>query len=309
MYNIAVILINYNSSKFTIDAINSIIMATLPTINYQIIVVDNASEYNDYSKVEKYIKNFKDKKIRLIRSRINTGFGSGNMLGVQFANAKYYAFINNDTVLKNDCLSILFNFMDKNKNIAICSPQGYDEDDNVLNSFDHFLTLGREIFGRKIYEKLNPKKYPKRNKIYDKPIKVQCIPGSFLFVDAKSFDYIGGFDTNIFLYYEETDLAYRLSKLSGKNECFLIPKAKYVHFEGKSTTKSMLIKKEIKISMLYVLKKNSSYLSYLILRSYLTLQYAFKLIFKPRYLSLVALFVQGAPLSKSLKQSQKLLPK
>jgi len=306
MYDIAVILINYNSSKFTIDAIESIVKKTSAKINFQIIVVDNASEYEDYMKVRDYILNSELGKVELFRSKINTGFGAGNMLGVQFADARYYAFINNDTLLKNDCLDVLFNFMTANTNIALCTPQGYDENGNVLKGFDHFLTLKRELFGRKIFEKLNPIKYPKRNKKYEESIKVQCIPGSFLFVDARSFDVVGGFDTNIFLYYEETDLAFRISKLKKKNECYLMPKAEYIHFKGQSTKKSLAIKKEMKRSLLYVLKKNSSYFSYLILKYYLIVQYLFKSILKPKYFSLVLLFIQGAPLNKSLKQSQKI---
>ncbi len=301
MFDIAVILVNFNSSQYTIEAINSIVENTTRTIKYQIIVVDNGSRYEDYQKLESQLQNKKN--LTLIRSKINTGFGTGNMIGVNRANAKYYALVNNDTVINNDCLSILQNYLQNNSNVALCAPQGFDENNEVLKSFDHFLTLKRELFGRKIFEKINSKKYPKRDKVYRTPVKVQAIPGSFMFVDAKQFDLVGGFDTNIFLYYEETDLAFRLSKLKTKNECYLVPKAQYVHFKGKSTSKNFSIKKEIKISLLYVLKKNS-YLSYLFLRCYLIVQYFFKSLFKPKYFSLVTLFLKGAPLSSSLKQSQ-----
>src|SRR5690606_33932867 len=243
MYDIAVIIINYNSSQFTINAIDSIVKTTSKDLNYQIIVIDNASKYEDFLLLQKEIKDTTN--LDLVRSRINTGFGAGNMLGVQFANAKYYAFVNNDTLLLNDCLPVLKDFMESNPKVALCAPQGYDENKNVLNSFDHFLTLRRELFGRYIFEFLYPKTYPKRNLVYDNPIKVQCIPGSFLFVDSHIFNSVGGFDTNIFLYYEETDLAYRISKLGQKSECYLVPSGKYIHFVGKSTSPSLMIKKEL----------------------------------------------------------------
>jgi len=307
MYDIAVIIINYNSSQFTINAIDSIVKTTSKDLNYQIIVIDNASKYEDFLSLQKEIKDTPN--LELVRSRINTGFGAGNMLGVQFTNAKYYAFVNNDTLLLNDCLSVLKLFMESNLKVALCAPQGYDENKNVLHSFDHFLTLRRELFGRSIFELLYPKTYPKRNIVYNDPIKVQCIPGSFLFVDSTIFNTVGGFDTNIFLYYEETDLAYRMNQLKEKNECYLVPSAKFIHFIGKSTPPSLLIKKELKISLLYVLKKNSSYLSYLILRSYLTITYTIKSLVKPRYFKLAILLLKGAPLSDSLKQSQIILNK
>ncbi|GAA4897217.1 glycosyltransferase family 2 protein [Flaviramulus aquimarinus] len=308
MYQIAVILINYNSSDFTINAVKSLIDNTSKELNYQIIIVDNASKYDDYLILKKELQDIDH--LTLFRSKINTGFGGGNMLGVQFADAKYYAFVNNDTLVKNDCLSILSEFLEHNNNIALCSPQGFDEDDNVLKSFDHFLTLKRELFGRKVLEKLNPKEYPKRNRKYHDPIKVNCIPGSFLFAEANAFNAVGGFDTNIFLYYEETDLAYRISKLKDRHACYLVPSAQYIHFRGKSTSKNINIKKELKLSLLYVLKKNSSYLSYLVLKTIMIIQYFLKSIIKPKKFTFINLLLfQGASLSKSLKHSQKILEK
>jgi GT2 family glycosyltransferase len=308
MYQVATILINYNSSHYTLNAVKSIIDKTSKKIDYQIIVVDNASQYEDYLRLKDRLPHVKN--LTLFRSRINTGFGGGNMLGIQFANAKYYAFINNDTLLKNDCLSLLYNFLEENESIGICAPQGFDENDEVVKSFDHFLTLRKELFGRKLLERLNPRKYPKRKKIYYKPIKVQCVPGSFLFVNADSFNKVGGFDTNIFLYYEETDLAFRIKQLETKNTCYLMPLAQYTHFEGKSTDKSLRIKKELKLSMLYVLNKNSGYLSFLIIKNIMIIKYVFKSFYKPSYFSLVSLlFIKGGSIIQSLKQSQKILIK
>ncbi|OEJ98840.1 hypothetical protein A8C32_06540 [Flavivirga aquatica] len=308
MYQIAVILINYNSSNFTINAVKSLINNTSKELNYQIIVIDNASNYSDYETLKRGLP--KTEHLTLFRSKNNTGFGGGNMLGIQFANAEYYAFVNNDTLIKNDCLSILLDFLKNHNDVALCAPQGFDEDDNVLKSFDHFLTLKRELFGRKILEKLNPKKYPKRKKIYSTPLKVECIPGSFLFAEANAFNLVGGFDTNIFLYYEETDLAYRINKLNGRHACYLVPKAQYVHFRGKSTSKNIIIKKELKLSLLYVIKKNSSYLNYLILKTFMITKYFFKALVKPKNFTFINLLLfQGASISKSLKHSQKILEK
>lgn len=308
MYQVAVILINYNSSNFTVNAINSIIEKTSNTLNYQIVVIDNASHFEDYTKLKNALPI--QNNITLFRSKINTGFGGGNMLGIQFSNAKYYAFVNNDTVLKNNCLNILFNFLEQHSTASICAPQSFSENDTVLKSFDYFLTFKREILGRKTLRTLNPKRYPKRNKVYDTPLKVDCIPGSFLFVDADVFNSVGGFDTNIFLYYEETDLAYRINKLKEKNECYLVPEAQYIHYSGKSTEKNIQIKKELKLSLLYVIKKNSPYILYKLLKTILTFKFFFKTLVKPKnYPIFRALFFKGASLHTSLKQSQKILAK
>ncbi|UKM66357.1 glycosyltransferase family 2 protein [Flavobacteriaceae bacterium GSB9] len=304
MKDVSAVIINYNSSNFTINCINSILEKTSNDISFEIIVVDNASKPEDFQKLKKATDSIGFSNLKLVRSRYNTGFGGGNMYGVQFANGKHYAFINNDTVLQNDCLSIVLEFLESNKKAAICCPQQFNEKNEVQKSFDHFLSLKRELFGRKILEKTSPTTYPKRQKIYDKPLKVQSVPGSFLVVKAEPFHKIGGFDTNIFLYYEETDLCYRMAKNSQKGSSYLVPKARYTHFKGQSTEKSLAIKKELKISLLYVIRKNSGYCAYQILRWWLTLKSFFKMLFKPKRFRLFLMFLKGAPISDSLKQKQ-----
>ncbi|WP_338410696.1 glycosyltransferase [uncultured Flavobacterium sp.] len=56
MHEIAIILINYNTSKYTINCIESIYNKTSKDIDYQIIIVDNCSNNEDYNLLEKYIK-------------------------------------------------------------------------------------------------------------------------------------------------------------------------------------------------------------------------------------------------------------
>lgn len=273
-------------------------------MSYEVIVVDNASEITDFKNLKSGLESLNSSRIKVVRSRYNTGFGGGNMYGIQFANGKHYAFINNDTILQNDCLSIVFEFLENNKNAAICCPQQYNEKGEVQKSFDHFLSLKREVFGRKILEKINKKRYPERQKVYINPLKVESVPGSFLVVKGKQFHDVGGFDTNIFLYYEETDLCYRIAKNSTKGESYLVPQGKFIHFKGQSTSKNIAIKKELRISLLYVLRKNSGYFAYQFLRWWLTIKSFFKMLFVPKTFSLFLLLLKGAPISVSLKQKQ-----
>jgi GT2 family glycosyltransferase len=92
---------------------------------FQIIVVDNCSE--------KEILKLKHFVIRLphlqLVSKINTGFGQGNMLGVHYASANHLAFINNDTVFLNDCLSILWHL--KRYISSNCGGQSFKDGKNA----------------------------------------------------------------------------------------------------------------------------------------------------------------------------------
>jgi GT2 family glycosyltransferase len=245
--------------------------------------------------------------LQLIRSRINTGFGGGNMIGVQYANAHYLAFINNDTVLKTDCLSILKTTLQENSSMGIVGGQSFKGNDTFLTSMDHFASPVREILGRKFLESIDCKRYPKRKKLYDQPVKVDFVSGSFMLIKTHDFNGIGGFDTNIFLYYEETDLCKRL-KCKGKY-AYLVPSAQFIHYHGASTQKSIAIKKELKISLLYVLRKHYGIGGRLSVLTFMLIKYFFSSIVKPKNWSLFFLLLRGAPISSSLKTKQLLSEK
>jgi GT2 family glycosyltransferase len=304
MFDIAVIIINYNSGKLTQECIDSIIDKTAATLNYQIIVVDNCSETTDYLPLKQFCDAHAFKNLQLVRSKINTGFGGGNMAGFHFANAQYVAFVNNDTVFLNDCLSVLKLAIEKDTSIAVVGGQSYKETGERMVAFDHFASIAKELFGRDFLEKINPKKYPKRKSKYINPVQVNYVQGSFMLIQTSDFNAVGGFDTNIFLYYEETDLCKRLEK-TGKSS-YLIPDAKYIHYHGASTPQSIAIKTELKISLLYIIRKHYGYLSFWFLLNYLRINYLFSTLFKPKYGYLLKVLLAGAPLSKSLKTKQKI---
>ena len=98
MIDVSCILINYNSSHYTIPCVKSIIENTENTVVYEIIHMIRSLE--DYKILEKELSIFDTSLVKLIRSHMNIGFGGGNMLGVKKANKPTYYAINNDTDAK-----------------------------------------------------------------------------------------------------------------------------------------------------------------------------------------------------------------
>ncbi|WP_276390197.1 glycosyltransferase family 2 protein [Eudoraea chungangensis] len=307
LFDLAIIIINYNSSEYTIACLHSILNNTSKNLSYQIIVIDNSSVKRDYQNLEHKIKKIPFPDLQLYRSRINTGFGGGNMMGVQYAKANYYLFINNDTILVKDPISICYEFMESTPGAAVCGIQILDDNKIPQVSFDHFTSFSREVFGKNILELLQPKTKPKRKKKYSEPIMVNYVNGSFMFFRAKDFEDVGGFDNNIFLYFEESDICFRL--LNNGKKTFFIPNASYQHFQGKSVDSTdwrIKTKIELKTSMFYVIRKNYGYLHYQALRIVFLLRYAIVSLVKPKYFKLWYRILLGMPISKSLKQEQKL---
>ena len=145
-YDVAIILINFNSSEYTIKCINSIKSTITNKLSYRTVIIDNASEIDDYQNLAKNIsENNTDNTIQLYRSKINLGFSAGNMMGVQNIDADYYFLLNNDCILQNDCIGILHRFCEHNRQVALCSPQLYDRDGNTIPCINYFPTLKTKI--------------------------------------------------------------------------------------------------------------------------------------------------------------------
>lgn len=294
--DLSIIIINYNTSKYTINCIESIVNTISDSINYEIILVDNCSEISDLSNLEEQVKKFNH--LTLIKNPINSGFGGGNTVGLSKAKGKFLAFVNNDTILQNDCFSILINAMESNPSFGVCSPQSFKENGKFLPTIDHFTSPSKELFGRAFLEFINPKRYPKRKQIYSKPQRGQFVSGSFMVFRKEDFDKIGGFDTKIFLYQEETDICKRLLKIN--KYAYLIPEAKFIHFHGASTKKSIAIKTELKLSTLYVIRKHYGWLAHKLILGFLILKYFIRSFFKPEYWSLFKVLIKGGKLNHSL---------
>jgi len=300
-YNAAVILVNYNSSAHTISCVKSIYDNTSPGTSFQIIIIDNNSNPDDY---ENLLILSIHSNIKIIRSKINTGFATGCMMGVQEANADYYFFLNNDCILMNDSITILKKFMDSKPKALICSPQLHNTDRIPTTCFNYRPDLLSKILGTFIFKISRSSSYVSRKIFPSNPIQVEVLSGSQLFVRAIDFENIGGFDTTLFLYCEEEDLAFRTYKAN--MELWLVPEAKNSHVGGASTRRTITIDQEFLISFFYFYEKHYGKFKTTILRLIYSLRYLKKSIKDVEKLSLVWLILSGAHMKHSLRHKQKI---
>jgi GT2 family glycosyltransferase len=304
IYDVSVIMLNYNSASYSIACIKSILEKVHKNLNYNIVVVDNNSQDNDFDALQAFCASQKDAPLKIIRSILNVGFSAANMIGVQNTNARYLFFLNNDTTLLNDCLSILFDFSEKHEDMAVCTPQTFNENGELEPSFGYIPTLGVKFLGHGFARLFAPEQYPKRHRVYTEPIGVPLVTGAAMFVKSAIFAKMGGFDTNLFLYCEEEDFATRLKMKDYK--AYLVPTAHFVHYAGKSTKRNLHIEKEYYISLFYFLRKHNNALCCFLWKLLL-----FFKVFKKAYKSLDALklswfILQGAPMKYSLRFKQEI---
>ncbi|MFB3886416.1 MAG: glycosyltransferase family 2 protein [Thermodesulfobacteriota bacterium] len=250
--DVSFIIVNYNTGNLVIDCIRSIRQKT-SGVNYEIIVVDNASTDGSCQVIESA---FKD--ILLIKNPINPGFGAANNIGAKKATGRYLLMLNPDTFLLNNASRKMFDFMEmpKNGDVAVCSGVLTGEDGYPTVSFGDFPTPGKMIIHSLPSRgaKPNPGK-GKGRKDTDGPGRwiVDFVSGADLFIRRSLFEKEGGFDDQYFAYYEETDLCKRIS-LKGYKAA-IVREAKIVHLGGRSLKDSLKRKKIMYESSLRYLAK------------------------------------------------------
>lgn len=249
---VSIILINYNTPKLLENCIDSIITHTTE-LEYEIIVVDNASKDNSKEIFEK------DSRIKYIYSDVNLGFGKANNLGSQYSAAKYLFFLNSDTLLTGNAVKKMFQFMEKHDSVSACGMFLKSEEGMITHSYGFFPTFWSECF---------PFLFSKQES-HLATSNVDYITGADLFIRKSDFDLVGGFDKEFFMYYEETDLQKRLSNL-GKH-AVILPDNDIIHFDGGSfeSAKETIPIKRLQMqldSRLIYMRKHMNRISYVLFR-------------------------------------------
>lgn len=229
--DVSVIIVSYNTKKLITDCISSVIEKT-KDIDYEIIVVDNNSTDNSVEEIKNKFPN-----VIVIENKENIGFGLANNEGFKKASGRYLFCLNPDTVLINNAVKILSDFMDKNNDCAACGGNLYDEKLNPVHSFGYGDNTHTLLFRRTLMklfwlgEYLKIKRYEKsidRTKIQ----QVNHITGADLMLRKSVIDKLGGFSDKFFMYFEETELEARLKRAGYK--IYFVPESKIIHLEGKT---------------------------------------------------------------------------
>ncbi|MCX6796594.1 MAG: glycosyltransferase family 2 protein [Candidatus Falkowbacteria bacterium] len=219
--NLSIIIINFNTCDLTIDCIKSI-KNNLNDANFEIILINNYPRGNDYSFLKNKYKD--DNNIKIYKSA-NKGFGAANNLGTKKARGKFLLFLNSDTIISDNSLEKMINYLKKNNNIGIIGPLFYTVKGKLQKHFcGDFQNLKSLIFSRKEEKEIN------LNQEFN---SCQMTTGAAMMIEKKFFEKLGGFDEKFFMYFEDEDLCRRALK-SGKINGILTT-AKITHLEGKSS--------------------------------------------------------------------------
>ncbi|MDR3048493.1 MAG: glycosyltransferase family 2 protein [Elusimicrobiota bacterium] len=227
---VSVVIVNYNTKDLTAAAVRCVFEKTKDII-FEIIAVDNASTDGSLQALKKEF----GEKITLIESSVNLGFGGANNLGIKSSKGEFVFLLNSDTVLINNAIYILYEFMKQNPQAGVCGGNLYNKDGKPTYSFCKNTLRENESALIKIFKSIKQRLSGKMTDFFnysDKALEVDGIIGADMMIRKSVLDATGLFDEDFFLYLEESELTARIKKSGFLSYC--IPQAKIVHLEGAS---------------------------------------------------------------------------
>lgn len=225
--DVSVIIVSYNTCELTRDCINSVVEKT-EGLEYEIIVVDNASSDSSVKMIKTTFP-----QVRLVEEKNNWGFGKANNIGAKCAAGEYIFLLNSDTLLVNNAIRILYDFIKKNPTVGMCGGQLVDINGNSINSYGPYPTKLREMMIALFpaaWIKYVPVSYLSTTEINN------YLFGADMMINKKYYHQLNGFDTDFFMYSEDIDLSLRFKKAG--YSIYFIPDARIIHLVNQSSTES-----------------------------------------------------------------------
>ncbi len=140
----------YNAAEYIAETIESVLAQTYQ--NWEMLVVNDCSKDNTAEIVQSYA--VKDKRIKLINMKQNSGAAVARNTAIQNAKGRYIAFLDSDDIWKKEKLQKQLNFMQQNSYAF------------TYTGYEHFKETKENIQNEvKVSQSLNYKQALKGNKI------------------------------------------------------------------------------------------------------------------------------------------------
>ncbi|MFH0856581.1 MAG: glycosyltransferase family 2 protein [bacterium] len=233
---LSIIILNYKYKGLVKNCLRNIKAIDLK-LNYEIIVVDNASSDGIG---EMILKNFPDAKF--IGLHKNRGYSAGNNAGIKEARGKYILIVNPDITVLPGAIEKLYNFMETHPDVGVTAPQLLNPNGTIQRSCMKFHNFLMPVYRRlSFFEKFS---FVKKQLDYFEMAKwdhnssceVDWFLGACLIIRKVALDKAGLFDERYFLFFEDTDFCRSIKMTGYKN--YYLSEAKVVHLDERLSNKA-----------------------------------------------------------------------
>ncbi len=236
--DLSVVIVNYNVKYFLEQCLRSVYKSGAG-LEMEVFVVDNNSVDGSVEMIRKKFPG-----VILIANPENLGFSRANNQAIKKAIGTYVLLLNPDTVLEDESLPRVFSFMEQHPDAGALGVKMLDGQGNFLPESKRGLpTPGVAFFKVFGLSALFPKsrsfgKYHLGYLDSDQTHQVDVLSGAFMLLRKEALNKTGLLDEDFFMYGEDIDLSYRITKSGYRN--YYYPGTRIIHYKGESTKKSSI---------------------------------------------------------------------
>ncbi|PRX26072.1 hypothetical protein B0G75_12029 [Paraburkholderia sp. BL18I3N2] len=197
-HHVAVVLVNYKNAKDTLRCIES--LEQLDYGSYSIVVVDNCSGDGSYERFMEL-----EPSVKAIHSDSNDGFAAAcnlAMNALRDSAVKYFWLLNNDTIVRKDTLSELVSVAEQSDAIGAVGSR-------IVHLHDVEKTI---CAGGGVINRITGRSMHVENFTADTKLDYLC--GASCLIRRDAYEDIGPLSEKYFLYWEDADYCFRLTKKS-----------------------------------------------------------------------------------------------
>jgi GT2 family glycosyltransferase len=232
MPSLSIVTVSYNGCALLRQTLQSVYAVTqIQDLEY--IVIDNASQDDSVEMVRSEFP-----QVHMHANAENVGAAKAYNQGVRLTRGEYILFLNPDTVIKEDILSGLVEFMEAHPQAGAASPQVLWPDGRhqlgvggfapgYLSFVGHFWLLDR-LLGRRL-----PSFMIQQNAYQGPPTELDWLGAVCMITRRSAFDQAGLYDERFFIYAEDAEWGDRVRRTGFK--IYYCPQFQVYHYLGGSS--------------------------------------------------------------------------
>ena len=239
---ISVCMVSLNCWHVLEPCLESLANSKLP-VSVEIILVDNASSDNT---VEQVRRHFPD--VCIIENKSNVGFTKATNQAISVSSGRYILWLNTDTILQQDSLYQLCNFLEGHAEAGIVGPKVLNGD----GSFQPQCRRGKPtLVASMAYFSGVYKLFPRSHRLgeyllsylpVNQTAQVVSVSGCCLLARREVLANIGPLDEEIFGFGEDIEWCYRARQAGW--QVWYFPKSEIIHLKGQGGVHSNPLWKE-----------------------------------------------------------------
>jgi GT2 family glycosyltransferase len=230
---LSIIIVSYNS-RGDLDACLASLMRNRPSVDHEIMVVDNASPDGTAAATRA-----RWPAVRVLDAGGNLGFAAANNIGIRQTFGELVLLLNPDTIVPPGAIDLLVAVLDRHPEAAAAGPRLVDADRRAELSFGRMISPIAEL-RQKILVAGHARRFPGISQYVEhltrRERSVDWVSGACLLVRRTDAEAAGLVDERYFLYTEDVDFCAAL-RAKGRRVLFT-PDSEITHLRGRSAATS-----------------------------------------------------------------------